>query len=412
MSPVGAFYEGESCMPKVARHAVCNETDIIELRSIADGDDYSEKVRRRARCVLRSAEGKMHKDIAAETGMSPNWVSRWVDRYNEEGVAGLMDRPRSGRRGGPAMADVASQVKGRMGGDPPGDGRWTADAVADGLGVGVGTVRDARGRRGADRVGLVRHQELRARPRPRPRVGVGAGRARRRAVVGGRPRGRRRQVLAVPQARRLARRRRLRPAARARRHPHGRAHERAPVREAPAQAPGDLLRAHRGRERVGGGRLLAPGRRQRRRRGVVQAQGGPGGLPLLEGRRLRDVRLVEARQRRRTVVGPRQRGAGAATGRQRQRRQRRRIRPRGRRRHRWQRRRRRRQGQDNHRVRRLVRRHVLGDRRGRGPHGPRRLRPVVVRVGACVRGRPRASRHTRRRPRGAAHRQGRAVRRH
>ena len=143
MSPVGAFYEGESCMPKVARHAVCNETDIIELRSIADGDDYSEKVRRRARCVLRSAEGQMHKDIAAETGMSPNWVSRWVDRYNEEGVAGLMDRPRSGRRGGPAMADVASQVKGRMGGDPPGDGRWTADAVADGLGVGVGTVRDA-----------------------------------------------------------------------------------------------------------------------------------------------------------------------------------------------------------------------------------------------------------------------------
>ena len=125
-------------MPRVARHAVCNETDIIELRSIAEGEDYGDAMRRRAACVILSAGGMAHKDVAARTGMSPNWVTTWVDRYNSEGIAGLADRP---RRGGPA-ADIASSVRDEMAGEPP-EGGWTADALAERLGVGVGAVRGA-----------------------------------------------------------------------------------------------------------------------------------------------------------------------------------------------------------------------------------------------------------------------------
>ena len=141
MSPAGAVHEGECGMPRVARHAVCNETDIIELRSIAEGEGYGEAMRRRAECVILSAGGMAHKDVAARTGMSPNWVTTWVDRYNSEGIAGLADRPRSGRRGGPA-ADIASSVRDEMAGEPP-EGGWTADALAERLGVGVGAVRGA-----------------------------------------------------------------------------------------------------------------------------------------------------------------------------------------------------------------------------------------------------------------------------
>jgi len=51
----------------------------------------------RARIVLFAADGMQNVDIAARIGVCVDVVSRWRKRFSEEGLAGLVDRPRSGR---------------------------------------------------------------------------------------------------------------------------------------------------------------------------------------------------------------------------------------------------------------------------------------------------------------------------
>ncbi len=52
---------------------------------------------RRARIVLLAADGVPLDRIAREVGVRRNVVRTWVDRYRAAGLAGLQDRPRSGR---------------------------------------------------------------------------------------------------------------------------------------------------------------------------------------------------------------------------------------------------------------------------------------------------------------------------
>ena len=52
---------------------------------------------RRAWIVLLAADGEPLDRIAREVGVQRNVVRTWVDRYRAGGLAGLPDRPRSGR---------------------------------------------------------------------------------------------------------------------------------------------------------------------------------------------------------------------------------------------------------------------------------------------------------------------------
>jgi len=51
----------------------------------------------RARIVLLAAEGLQNVDIASQVGVCVDVASRWRKRFCEEGLPGLVDRPRSGR---------------------------------------------------------------------------------------------------------------------------------------------------------------------------------------------------------------------------------------------------------------------------------------------------------------------------
>ena len=51
----------------------------------------------RSRIVLLAADGLRNVDIAARVGVCVDMASRWRKRFCEEGIAGLVDRPRSGR---------------------------------------------------------------------------------------------------------------------------------------------------------------------------------------------------------------------------------------------------------------------------------------------------------------------------
>jgi transposase len=51
----------------------------------------------RARIVLLSRNGDSVEEIVETLGVCPATVRLWVNRFNRQGVAGLADRPRSGR---------------------------------------------------------------------------------------------------------------------------------------------------------------------------------------------------------------------------------------------------------------------------------------------------------------------------
>ena len=132
-------------MPSVALKANCNKTDIEALQNIIDSEQYKESIKNRAKCVLYNYQGKMNKEIAAEIGFTPNIVGNWVRRFNDEGVNGLFDRKRSGRKGGKAPeTDILDQIKEKMEEPSPTEsGQWDVLSLSQSLGHSVNSVRNA-----------------------------------------------------------------------------------------------------------------------------------------------------------------------------------------------------------------------------------------------------------------------------
>lgn len=124
---------------------VLSEADraVLEQRSRAYTAAYAEVLR--SKIVLLAADGERNAVIAQRLDVDVSVVSRWRKRFCESGLAGLDDRPRSGRpRSFPAP--VVAEVK-AMACQPPEKrdvplSRWSsaelaAQAVAEGLAVSV-----------------------------------------------------------------------------------------------------------------------------------------------------------------------------------------------------------------------------------------------------------------------------------
>jgi len=74
------------------------ETDRADLRALVNSRDVSAAVATRARIVLWMGDGRLRVETAALAGVSLPTVDRWVDRYEQEGVAGLLDRSHAAPR--------------------------------------------------------------------------------------------------------------------------------------------------------------------------------------------------------------------------------------------------------------------------------------------------------------------------
>ncbi len=116
------------------------DEDQTVLRRMVRAGTTEQRMAVRARVVLAAAEGKTNLAIAAETGLSSNAVSKWRGRYAAEGLAGLTDRPRSGRRPVYGHDDRLAIVKQATAPPPQTMGQWTCDALAAELAdtVGIG----------------------------------------------------------------------------------------------------------------------------------------------------------------------------------------------------------------------------------------------------------------------------------
>jgi len=100
------------------------------------------RVLERARIVLASADGHAGDAICALLDVSRPTVSRWLDRYDAEGTAGLLaDRPRAGRPKQITPAMEAAIIDATLHTPPPDQGtHWSTRVMAAQAGVHQTTV--------------------------------------------------------------------------------------------------------------------------------------------------------------------------------------------------------------------------------------------------------------------------------
>jgi transposase len=118
----------------------CSAEAHAELTTISRSRTQEARMVERARIVLACLEGKEIQQVAHETGASIPTVSKWRQRFSQEGIPGLHDRPRSGK---PATYDAAfrDRVLALLEQPPPaGLGQWDGRAVAEALGGSVHAV--------------------------------------------------------------------------------------------------------------------------------------------------------------------------------------------------------------------------------------------------------------------------------
>src|SRR6266436_3854025 len=99
---------------------------------------------RRARVVLLSDEGVAGSEVATRLGMSREGVSRIRRRFLEDGVEGLADQPKAGRKDHALTADTVDKlIQLAMSPPPAGRARWTTRLLAKQFGITSGAVSDA-----------------------------------------------------------------------------------------------------------------------------------------------------------------------------------------------------------------------------------------------------------------------------
>jgi transposase len=111
-----------------------------ELRRLARAPSVANQTALRARIVLRAAEGATNTEIGRELGLSLPTVGLWRTKFAREGVAGLADRPRSGRPPTIDEALVQRVVAKTLEPPPRGETHWSVRRLAKELGLAPTTV--------------------------------------------------------------------------------------------------------------------------------------------------------------------------------------------------------------------------------------------------------------------------------
>lgn len=68
-----------------------------ELMRLAHSRTAPHRLVQRAHIIWASAQGVKAPAMATQTGLTARCVRAWINRFNAQGLAGLADRPRSGR---------------------------------------------------------------------------------------------------------------------------------------------------------------------------------------------------------------------------------------------------------------------------------------------------------------------------
>ena len=117
-------------MAKEAGPINLNKNDRRQLQSLTRKHDLPQGFVRRIRPILLADEGFQNSEIAVLVDLHRNSIGKWRSRYNRDGLAGLEDRPRSGKPPKYSPAQIQSVVTKVCGKPPEGTTRWTNAALA------------------------------------------------------------------------------------------------------------------------------------------------------------------------------------------------------------------------------------------------------------------------------------------
>ncbi len=127
-------------MANQTRAIALAESDRLELERLQRAPSTPAGLARRARAVLLMTRGVAGTEIARLTGYTPVQISRIRRRFAEEGVAGLLDKPRSGRPPRLTEAKSAHIVALTLRPPPAGLTQWSTRELAERVGVSHSTV--------------------------------------------------------------------------------------------------------------------------------------------------------------------------------------------------------------------------------------------------------------------------------
>ena len=88
----------------------------------------------RAHIVLLRSEGVGQQDVASRLGVSAPSVTKWSQRFDQEGLDGLKDKPGRGAKPSIPLATVRRVVE-EAGKAPPGRQRWSTRSLAREVGI-------------------------------------------------------------------------------------------------------------------------------------------------------------------------------------------------------------------------------------------------------------------------------------
>jgi transposase len=127
-------------MARTAAAIELSPEQAAELRRLARAPSVANQTALRARIVLRAAEGASNTEIGRELGLSLPRVGLWRTKFAREGLAGLADRPRSGRPSTIDEALVQRVLSKTLEPPPRGESHWSVRRLAKELGLAPTTV--------------------------------------------------------------------------------------------------------------------------------------------------------------------------------------------------------------------------------------------------------------------------------
>jgi transposase len=126
---------------RTSRRVGVSDTDRKALERLSQAPTTEQRVALRVRVVLLSGEGVSTSDICEHLGTTTPTVTRWRERYEQEGVCGLLkDAPRSGRLPTFSKAQVAEVLRKTQQEKPAGATQWSTRTLAPVVGVSAATV--------------------------------------------------------------------------------------------------------------------------------------------------------------------------------------------------------------------------------------------------------------------------------
>jgi transposase len=103
--------------------------DLKTLKKRASSRTEPLQVVERAKIILLCNEGKSVNTVAEEMGTYPNKIIEWRNRYSQDGLKGLLDKPRSGKP--VTYVDLKNRILKTLSKEPPvGYGRWDAPLLS------------------------------------------------------------------------------------------------------------------------------------------------------------------------------------------------------------------------------------------------------------------------------------------